>query len=108
MSPITIAPLRVGVLFVAERKWRIGWDYEFKSKQRLSYNRHTRDLFMTGVVVERTIGNFVLFFNAENITDVLQSKYESLLSRPYNTTQFTEVWAPLDGRFLNFGLKVSL
>jgi iron complex outermembrane receptor protein len=96
------------LLFVESGKWRIGWDYEFKSRQRLSTDRYTKNLFMTGVVMERTIGKFVLFFNAENITDVRQSRYELLLSGPYNTTQFTEVWAPLDGRFLNFGIKVSL
>jgi iron complex outermembrane receptor protein len=96
------------VLFVETGKWRIGADYEFKSRQRLSTERYTKNLFITGVVLERMIGKFVLFFNAENITDVRQSRYESLLSGPYHTTQFTEVWAPLDGRFLNFGLKVSL
>jgi outer membrane receptor for ferrienterochelin and colicins len=96
------------LLFVEESKWRIGWDYEYKSSQRLSNNRFTRDLFSTGVVIERTLGNFVLFFNAENITDVRQTRYENIRSAPYNTPQFTEIWAPLDGRFLNFGLKLTL
>jgi len=96
------------LLFVLEGKWRIGWDYEYKSSQRLSNGTDTRELFTTGVIIERTLGNFILFFNAENITDVRQSRYESLLSAPNNTPQFTEIYAPLDGRFLNFGLKVSL
>jgi len=96
------------LLFVQDRKWRIGWDYEYKSSQRLSNGSKTRDLFTTGVVIERTLDNFVLFFNAENITDVRQSRYESLLSLPNNTPQFTEVYAPLDGRFFNFGLKIIL
>jgi outer membrane receptor for ferrienterochelin and colicins len=95
-------------LFVDDGKWRIGLDYEYKSGQRLSGGNMTRDLFTTGIVIERTLGNFVLFFNAENMTDVRQTRYESLLSVPYNTPQFTEVWAPLDGRFLNFGLKIKL
>jgi iron complex outermembrane receptor protein len=96
------------ILFVEDGKWRIGWDYEYKSSQRLSNGAATPDLFSTGVVIERTLGSFVLFFNAENITDVRQTKYESLRSAPYSTPQFTEIWAPLDGRFLNFGLKVRL
>jgi iron complex outermembrane receptor protein len=96
------------LLFVVEGKWRIGWDYEYKSSQKLSNGRMTRDLFTTGVVIERTLGNFVLFFNAENITDVRQSRYENLLSAPDGTPQFTEIYAPLDGRFLNFGLKITL
>lgn len=95
-------------LFVEDNKWRIGLDYEYKSQQRLSTGAMTRDLFMTGIVIERTLGNFVLFFNAENVTDARQSKYESLKSGPYATPQLTEVWAPLDGRFFNVGLKLKL
>ncbi len=95
-------------LFVEEGKWRIGLDYEYKSGQKLSSGLETRDLFTTGLVIERTIDNFVLFFNAENITDARQTQYEGVLSQPNNTPQFTEIWAPLDGRFINFGLKVKL
>jgi len=96
------------LLFVIDGKWRIGWDYEFKSSQRLSTGQMTNNLFMTGVVVERTLGKFVLFFNAENITDVRQTRFGSLRTGAENTPQFTEIYAPLDGRFFNFGFKVSL
>lgn len=95
-------------LFVEDNKWRIGLDYEYKSSQRLSVGMDTRDLFTTGLIIERTLSNFVVFFNAENMTDTRQTRYESLLSKPNNTPQFTEVWAPIDGRFFNFGLKIKL
>jgi outer membrane receptor for ferrienterochelin and colicins len=96
------------LLFVIDGKWRIGWDYEYKSSQRLTNGQMTSDLFTTGVVIERTLGNFVLFFNAENITDVRQTRYGSLLTAPDGTPQFAEIYAPLDGRFFNLGLKVTL
>ncbi len=108
---LTLTPkhsIKGDLLFVSENKWRIGWDYEYKSEQLLSNGLMTPTLFTTGVVVERTIGNFVIFLNAENFTDVRQSRYESLLSGPNNTSQFTEVWAPLDGFFFNAGLKIRL
>lgn len=96
------------LLFVEDGKWRIGWDYEYKSGQLLSSNFRTRDLFTTGIIVERTLNNFVLFLNAENFTDVRQTRYESLVGGPYNTPQFADIWAPLDGFFFNAGLKISL
>jgi iron complex outermembrane receptor protein len=96
------------LLFVLDNKWRIGWDYEYKSSQILSDGSITRDLITTGVIVERTIENFVIFLNAENITDVRQTKYSSLVSKLNNTPQFTDIWAPLDGYFFNFGLKIKL
>ena len=96
------------LLFVVDDKWRIGWDYEFKSEQLLSNGLYSPTLFTTGVIVERTLGNFVIFLNAENFTDVRQSKYASTLSGPNNTPQFTDIWAPLDGFFFNAGLKIKL
>lgn len=96
------------LLFVEDNKWRIGWDYEYKSGQLLSSNIRTPDLITTGVIVERTIDNFVIFLNAENFTDVRQTKYESILSGPNETPQFTEMWAPVDGFFFNLGLKIKL
>jgi iron complex outermembrane receptor protein len=98
------------LLFVEENKWRIGWDYEFKSAQLLSSGLRSPSILTTGIVVERTINSFLLFLNAENFTDVRQSKYLSggIDSAPYGTPQFTDVWAPLDGFFFNLGLKVKL
>lgn len=96
------------LLFVVDDKWRIGWDYEYKSAQLLSNGMRSRSLFTTGVVVERTLGKFVIFLNAENFTDVRQTKYESILSGPNNTPQFTDIYAPLDGLFFNAGLKIKL
>jgi outer membrane receptor for ferrienterochelin and colicin len=109
-TDLTLSPkhsLKGDLLYVLPGIWRIAADYEYKSSQLLSDGRRTRDLFSTGVVIERTLGNFVLFVNLENITDVRQSKYESLLTEPNNTPQFTEVWAPLDGFFINGGIKVT-
>ena len=96
------------LLFVEEGKWRIGWDYEYKSGQLLTSGLRSPSLFTTGIVVERTIDNFVIFLNAENFTDTRQTRYQSLRSGPSNTPQFTDVWAPLDGFFFNAGLKLKL
>ena len=96
------------LLFVEDDKWRIGWDYEYKSEQKLSSGLKSPSLFTTGIVVERTLDKFVIFLNAENFTDARQTRNESMLSGPYNTPQFTDVWAPMDGFFFNAGLKIKL
>jgi iron complex outermembrane receptor protein len=96
------------LLFVVDGKWRIGWDYEYKSEQLLSTGLNSPSLFTTGVVVERTLENFVIFLNAENFTDVRQTRFDPILSGPNNTPQFTDIYAPLDGFFFNAGLKIKL
>ncbi|MFT4601352.1 MAG: outer membrane receptor for ferrienterochelin and colicins [Arenicella sp.] len=108
---LTLTPqhsIKGDLLLVEENKWRIGWDYEYKSSQLLTSGLKSRELFTTGIVVERTIDNFVIFLNAENFTDTRQTKYESILSGPTNTPQFTDIYAPLDGFFFNAGLKIKL
>jgi len=97
-TPLTLTPqhsIKGDLLFVEDNKWRIGWDYEYKSGQILSNELESRSLFTTGIVVERTINNFVIFLNAENFTDTRQTRYEALqdAENPYDTPQFTDVWA---------------
>lgn len=108
-TPLTLTPkhsIKGDLLYVVEDKWRIGWDYDYKSGQFLNNGFKTEKLFSTGVIVERTIDNFVIFLNAENFTDVRQSKVGKVLTN--GSPQFTEVWAPLDGYFFNMGLKIKL
>jgi len=107
-TPLTLTPkhsIKGDLLFVVEDKWRIGWDYDYKYGQFLNNGVKTKSLFTTGVIVERTIDNFVIFLNAENFTDVRQSTGSVLTD---GSPQFTEVWAPLDGYFFNAGLKIKL
>jgi outer membrane receptor for ferrienterochelin and colicins len=107
---LTLTPkhsIKGDLLFVVDNKWRIGWDYDYKSGQFLNNGHITESLFTTGVIVERTIDNFVIFLNAENFTDVRQSNYKSSLA-VITSPQFMEVWAPLDGYFFNMGLKIKL
>ena len=106
---LTLTPkhsIKGDLLFVVDNKWRIGWDYDYKSGQFLNNVQKTKSLFTTGVIVERTIDNFVIFLNAENFTDVRQSNSGNTITN--GSPQFTEIWAPLDGYFFNMGLKIKL
>lgn len=110
-AEFTLTPkhsLKGDLLYALPDKWRIGVDYEFKSGQLLSTGMRTREYWTYGVVIERTIKNFVLFGNVENFTNFRQTNFGSLVSAPDNTPQFTEVWAPLDGIVFNAGIKIKL
>jgi iron complex outermembrane receptor protein len=100
--------LKGDLLYALPGKWRIGLDYEFKSSQLLSNGKRTRDYWTYGAIVEYTYKNYTLFGNVENFTNFRQTNFESLRSTPYNTPQFTQVWAPLDGIVFNGGIKIRL
>ena len=101
--------LKGDLLYDLPDKWQLAFDYSYKSPQELANGDKTNDLLIFGLVARRWIGeHWQLFGNIENFTDVRQTRYESLVSGPYNTPQFTEVWAPLDGFYVNAGFKVML
>lgn len=111
VSNIPLTPehsLKGDLLYALPGKWRIGVDYEFKSAQTLSSGARTNSYWTFGAVAEYTCKQFTLFCNTENFTNVKQADYSSLISLPYNTPQFTEVWAPLDGFVINAGIKIRL
>jgi outer membrane receptor for ferrienterochelin and colicins len=110
-TDLTLTPrhsLKGDLLYAVPGKWRIGLDYEFKSSQLLSNGQRTRDFWTFGAVMEYTWKNYTFFGNVENYTNVRQTNFGSLRSVPYDTPQFTEVWAPLDGIVFNYGLKIRL
>ncbi|MBC6400937.1 MAG: TonB-dependent receptor [Ekhidna sp.] len=96
------------LMFVQEKKWRMGIDAEYESQQTLSTGREVRSLFKAGFLAERTIDNFSVYINLENWTDTRQTRYESLVQEPFLNPRFTEVWAPLDGFIFNAGFKIKM
>lgn len=110
-SDLTLTPkhsLKGDLLYAIPGKWRIGLDYEFKSKQTLTNGLQTKAFWTYGAVVEYTRKNYTFFGNVENYTNLRQTDFGSLRSAPYDTPQFTEVWAPLDGIVFNYGFKIRL
>ncbi len=109
ISDLTLTPhhsIKGDLLYSIPGKWRIGLDFEYKSVQTLSDYSKTKSYWTFGALVEYTIKNYTLFGNVENYTNVRQTDFGSLNSAPYNTPQFTEVWAPLDGIVFNTGIKI--
>jgi iron complex outermembrane receptor protein len=62
---------------------------------------------IVGMLVEKRVGLARLFLNAENITNVRQSKSDSLLrpARGVDGRWTVDAWAPVDGRAINGGVR---
>jgi outer membrane receptor for ferrienterochelin and colicins len=92
---------------------RIGLELYYTGEQLLDdnpYRARSRPYVLVGVLVERRLGRARVFVNMENLTDVRQSKYDPLI-RPAATRYgrwTTDVWAPVDGRTINAGVRVEL
>ena len=97
-------------MWESESNWRIGLELFYTGRQRLEDNPY-RDVSqpyrLFGALVEKRFGALRLFVNAENLGNVRQTRYNSLLRpTPSFDGQWTvDAWAPLDGRVINGGIR---
>jgi iron complex outermembrane receptor protein len=103
-----------GVDFAWERPatWRVGLEWYYTGVQALEANPYrdvSRAYMVVGALVSRRIGRYRLFVNGENLGDVRQTRWDSLLrpTRGVDGRWTVDAWAPLDGRNVNAGVRIS-
>lgn len=92
---------------------KAGIENYYTSPQRLDgnpYREETPSYWLNGFMVEKSFGQIRLFLNAENIFDVRQTRYEpTFLGNPsMGDFRPLRVWAPLEGRAFNGGVRFVL
>jgi iron complex outermembrane receptor protein len=95
-----------------ENNVRIGIEAYYTGTQRLDdnpYRTESEPYVLFGFLVEKRLGRFKAYLNAENLGDVRQTKYDPLLrpTRGVDGRWTTDAWAPLDGRVFNGGVRMS-
>jgi outer membrane receptor for ferrienterochelin and colicins len=91
---------------------RVGVEAYFTGTQRLEdnpYRSQSERYVLFGGLVERRFGRVRLFVNAENLGGVRQTTWDPLV-RPAQAVDgrwTVDSWAPLDGRVINGGLRLS-
>ena len=91
---------------------RLGVEWFYTGRQRLDanpYQTESRPYSVFGVLATRRIGRALLFINGENLTDVRQTRWAPLLrpARGLDGRWTVDGWAPLDGRNINGGLRLT-
>ena len=91
---------------------RIGVEMYYTGAQRLEANPYadrSEAYVILGVLAERPFGRFRLFVNGENLTGVRQTKWHPLAlpARTADGRRTVDAWAPLEGRNINGGIRLS-
>ena len=112
---VPLTPRHAGsmnAIWEGEEWGRIGLEVYYVGRQELDddpYRVSGKPYVLLGVLGERRIGRVRLFANLENVLDVRQTK-EAPLVRPTRRPDgrwTVEAWAPLDGRVINGGVRLS-
>ncbi|GAB3557653.1 TonB-dependent receptor [Spirosoma fluminis] len=110
-SPIPLtAKHRVNLVAVyeLEGKFRVGLEAYYIGRKPLTDGNVSRSYWLMGVMAERRWKAFSIFINFENILNIRQTRYESVVLPPYSNPTFRDVWAPLEGFVGNGGIKLNL
>ncbi len=95
-----------------EHRGRFGIELYYTTRQPLEENPYRvtgRGYLLFGALFERRFGRIRLFVNAENLGNIRQTRYEPLVrpARAPDGRWTVDAWAPLDGRVINGGLRVT-
>jgi iron complex outermembrane receptor protein len=110
LTPRNVVSLNA--IWEKENRGRIGIEAYYVSRQPLEDNPYRsvgRSQFLYGLFGERQFGRLRFFANLENIGNVRQTRYNPLLlpERAPDGRWTVDSWAPLDGRVLNGGIRVT-
>ncbi|HET7697045.1 MAG TPA: TonB-dependent receptor [Vicinamibacterales bacterium] len=92
---------------------RVGVEVYYTGRQPLEdnpYRGRGRPYWLAGFFGERRVGRFRVFLNLENLFDIRQTKDDPLTlpARLPDGRWTVDAWAPLDGRVINGGIRVSI
>ena len=96
------------LVFEKEENFKAGIEAYYSGRQFLSNGFKTKSFAEVGLFAEKTFGKFSLFINAENITDVRQSRFGQVVFPPLNDPTFSEIYTHTEGRIFNGGIKIRL
>jgi outer membrane receptor for ferrienterochelin and colicins len=103
----------LGGILESETRGRIGLEANYIGSQGLEddpYRTLSKPYILVNALAEIRFSGFSVFINAVNLTGTRQTHYDPLI-RPapgWGGDPITDVWAPLDGRTFNIGIRTGL
>jgi len=103
----------LGGILESETRGRIGLEISYTGTQGLEddpYRTLSKPYIELNALAEVRFSGFSIFLNALNLTGTRQTNYDPLLrpTRGRAGDPITDVWAPLDGRTFNIGIRTGL
>jgi len=103
----------LGGILENKKRGRIGLEVGYTGRQALEddpYRSVSEPYVELNALGEIRFGAVSIFINAINLTNVRQTRFDPLIRTTpgLGGTPITEVWAPLDGRTFNVGIRADL
>ncbi len=89
-------------------KWRAGIEASWVGNQYIYDNQRVQNYYFWAFAIERMLGHVSLVLNAENLFNVRQSDYGTIISGSNLNPSIAPLWGPQEGRIVNFAVKYHL
>jgi outer membrane receptor for ferrienterochelin and colicins len=96
------------LMFEEDDNYRIGLEAHYFGPQRLTDGGEGKSYVSMGLMVEKIWERFSVYINFENILDARQTRFDTIYTGTRTNPQFRDIYAPLDGRIINGGIKIRL
>lgn len=96
------------LMFEEDDNYRIGLEAHYFSPQRLTDGSTGKSYVSVGFMAEKIWERFSIFINFENIFDARQTRFDTIYTGTRLNPQFRDIYAPLDGRIINGGIKLNI
>jgi iron complex outermembrane receptor protein/outer membrane receptor for ferrienterochelin and colicins len=96
------------VAYEFSHRFRAGVESAYTDKQYLDDGSRTQGYLFAAAMMRYDLNNISFVLNCENLLDYRQTKKEEIVIPPYNNPTFRQLWAPIDGRVVNFSIRIKL
>lgn len=108
-NPLTVRHRLNNVLvYEKEDKWKLGLEGYYYSTEPLNDGATGKAFWTFGFMAEKMWERWSVFINFENFTDTRQTRFDTIYTGPVSRPVFRDIYAPLDGRVVNGGVKLRL
>ncbi|TCD00723.1 TonB-dependent receptor [Pedobacter frigidisoli] len=91
-----------------EGSFRFGAESFYTGSQLLSNGTIGRKFITFGLLAQKMWKHLDVFVNAENLTDLRQTRWENIYTGSIANPKFRDIYSPLDGAVINAGVRVKL
>jgi len=96
------------IAYEFSHNFRAGIESAYTGKQYLDDGSQTPGYLFVAAMMRYDYKKFSFVLNCENLLDYRQTKKESIVIPPVTNPMFKQLWAPIDGRVVNFSVRIKL
>lgn len=85
-----------------------GIELRYTGPQLLRDGARSPAYWIMDLLLEKTVHDFTFFVAAEKFFHYKQANYSPICSGAVNNPRFSDIWAPLEGRVINAGVRVEM